>query len=96
MAEVISFRFHEHELDHINKFSAEKKVDKTSAARELIEQGWKHHILLEYKQGKLSLGRAAKALHLPLTDFVDQLAELKIPSPISFEDYLQGLENMKE
>lgn len=94
MAEVVSFRFKEHELEHISKLSEAKKMDKTTAARELIEFGWTYYILDQYKAGRISLESAAKELHVSLSDFIDLLADVGIKSPITYDDYLEGLKNV--
>ena len=94
MADIISFRFKPHELKHINKLSTLKNIDRTTAARKLIEYGWLHYILMQYKEGKLSLGQTAKELHIPITDLIDLLANAGIKSPISYEDFLEGLKNV--
>lgn len=49
----------------------------------------------QYKEGKLSLGRLAEELGRPLGETIDFLTELGVPSPIAFEDYLLGFENLK-
>ena len=94
MAEVVSFRFRPHELAHISKMSATKKIDKTTAARELIEYGWVYYVLTQYKSGKFSLEKTAKELHTSLSELIDVLAEFGIQSPITYEDYLEGLKNI--
>ena len=94
MNEVVSFRFRPEELSYINKISAQKKVDKTAAARELMDLGWVHYNLIRYKEGKLSLENTAKELHLPLTDLLDLLMEFGIKSPLELEDYLEGLKHI--
>lgn len=94
MAEIVSFRFKPHELDHITKLSAAKRTDRTTAAKELIEYGWTYYVLKQYKEGRLSLGRTAKELHLTLSELIDVLADLGIKSPITYEDYLEGLRNI--
>ena len=94
MAEVVSFRFKEHELDHINKLSTARKLDKTAAARELIEFGWTYYVLEQYKQGKFSMERTAKELHISISELIDLLAKFGIKSPILYEDFLEGLKNI--
>ncbi|MBI4141817.1 UPF0175 family protein [Candidatus Woesearchaeota archaeon] len=94
MAEIVSFRFREDELNHINQLSAAKRTDKTNAARELIEYGWTFYILKQYKEGRISLECASKELHMTMSDFIDLLSDVGIPSPITFEDYLEGLKNV--
>ncbi|MBI5389614.1 hypothetical protein HZB01_04515 [Candidatus Woesearchaeota archaeon] len=95
MSEVVSFRFREDELERISKLSSAKKMDRTAAARELIDYGWTYYTLMQYKQGKLSLEQTAKELQLALTDLIDLLADLGVTSPITYEDYLVGLEQME-
>lgn len=94
MVEVVSFRFRPHELARINKMSSTRQIDKTTAARELIEYGWLYYVIMQYKAGKLSLERTAKELNMSLSELVDLLAELNIQSPIKYEDYLEGLQNI--
>lgn len=94
MNEVISFRFKKNELNHIDKLSNLKRLDRTSAAKELIEYGWIYFIIQQYKNGKLSLGKTAKELQISLSELIDLLAEFGIKSPITFEDYLEGLKNV--
>lgn len=94
MAEIVSFRFRQHELEHIHQLSHEKKMDRTNAARELIEYGWTYYILRQYKEGKISLERTAEALHITLTELIDLLADMGIQSPLRYDDYLEGLKNI--
>ena len=56
----------------------------------------KQKILSEYKQGKASLGTLAKKLGMSISEALDLLADLGIPAPISYDDYLQGHESMKK
>ena len=51
-------------------------------------------MLKQYKDGKLSLENTAKELHMALTDFIDLVADLGIKSPVTYEDYLEGLKNI--
>jgi len=94
MAEVVSFRFREHELQHIDRLSHIKSLDKTSAARELIEYGWTLYVLKQYKEGRISIERTAKELHTTISELIDLLSELGISSPVTFEAYLEGLRNI--
>ena len=68
MADVVSFRFKHHELGHINKLSAAKRTDKTTAARELIEYGWTYYIIEQYKKGEFSGGGLLRSLGQLLCD----------------------------
>ena len=52
--------------------------------------------LSKYKQGKVSLGTLAKKLRMSISEALDLLADLGIPAPISYDDYLQGHKSMKK
>ncbi|MBI3032588.1 hypothetical protein HYY69_03875 [Candidatus Woesearchaeota archaeon] len=95
MAKLVSFRFNPHELEHIGNISTIKRIDRTRATRELIEYGWKYYVLKQYKEGKWSLQKTAKELHISLSELLDLLAEIGVKSPILYEDYLEGLKNIE-
>ena len=96
MSEVMSLRLTEEEKDILNRVAKEEGKDLSATARELIEYGRKYRVLQLYKEGKISLGRAADELDLPLTEFIDLLNEFGIPANIDYEDYLKGTKNLEE
>ncbi len=56
---------------------------------------WRYYVLKQYKEGKWSLEKTAKELHVSLSELLDLLAEIEIKSPIQYEDYLEGLKNIE-
>lgn len=96
MAKVITLRLREKELGFIEELSKKEKGDRSYAARKLIDYGWRYFTLKNYKDGKISIGKAAKELELTITETIELLAELGIKSPISYEDYLEGMKTAKE
>ena len=48
--------------------------------------------MLSDKEGKLSLEGLENKL--PISETIDQLAELGIEAPIDFEDYLKGVQRI--
>ncbi len=50
----------------------------------------------QYKEGKMSLGTAAKSLDLSISECLNALAELGIPPPITYEDFLEEVEHLKK
>jgi predicted transcriptional regulator len=92
---VLSIRLDDQSLRKIRRLAGKENKDQSAVARELIEQGWDYLMLRQYKDGKLSLGRLAEELGRPLGETIDFLTELGVPSPITFEDYLLGFENLK-
>ena len=93
---VMSVRLSDKEVKLIQALAQEEDKEKSSEARELMLDGIKYKMLLGYKQGKVSLGMLAKKLGMPFTDAHDLLASLGIPAPISYDDYLQGLETARK
>ena len=93
---VMSVRLSDKEVKLIQALAQEEDKEKSSEARELILDGIKYKMLLGYKQGKVSLGILAKKLGMSLSDALDLLASLGIPAPISYDDYLQGLETARK
>ncbi|MBK5191555.1 MAG: UPF0175 family protein [Methanosarcinales archaeon] len=61
-----------------------------------MELGRMMFALRRYEEGKLSLGKAAEIAGMSLSEFMDLLSEFGIKSRISYEDYLEGFDNLKE
>jgi len=89
---VLSIRLGKEEMGHIKMLAKEEHADQSHAARELIREGWKFHLICMYRDGKLSLSSLARGLKMPLSLAIDFLGKLGIQSPLEYEDYLQGLE----
>ncbi len=70
--------------------------DKSLQARELIMDAIKFKMVLSYQQGKTSLGTLAQKLGMTLSEALDLLADLGIPAPLSFDDYLAGNESLRK
>ena len=92
---VLSIRLGEEELRQIRGLAKEGHADQSQAARELIREGWRFHLLRMYREGRLSLSSLSKELKMPLSLTIDFLAKLGIQSPLEYEDYLQGLDLLK-
>ena len=93
---VLSLRLRDEDFGHIEELKKIEKTDQSQIARELINEGWKFRLLCMYKRGKLSLGSMAKELKMPLSQTLDFLEELGTPAPLEYEDYLQGLDLLRE
>lgn len=93
---VLSIRLGEEELRQIRVLAKEGHADQSQAARELIREGWKFHLLCMYKEGSLSLSSLSKELKMSLSATIDFLGKLGVEAPLEYEDYLQGLDLLKE
>lgn len=96
MTKVITLRLKERELSFINELSNIENEDRSYAARKLLDYGWIYYILRQYREGRVSIGKAAKELDLTLTETIELLSNLGIQSPISYEEYLEGYNPLKE
>ena len=96
MAKVVTLRLKERELGFIRRMSGREDSDRSYAARKLIDYGWIYFILKNYREGRMSLGKAAKELNLTVSETMELLADLGIKSPVGYEDYLEGYESLKD
>lgn len=96
MSKVVTLRLKERELGFIEQLSKKENGDRSYAARKLIDYGWIYFVLKDYKEGKISIGKAAKELDLSITETIELLADLGIKSPISYEEYLEGYKSLKD
>ena len=94
MSKVITLRLKEKELEFIKVLSQKEDKDRSFAARTLIDYGWVYFILKQYKEGKMSIGKASKELSLTITETMTLLSDLGIRSPITYEEYLEGYKNI--
>lgn len=93
---VMSVRLSNDELKKINSFAKKEDKEKSTVARELIEDGFKFKMLLAYREGKVSILRLSKMLDLNLSETIDFLAKFGIEAPISYDDYLTGFNTLKK
>ena len=64
--------------------------------RELMEYGWTFVLLEQYRQGKISLGKLAHELNLSVSETMDLVVKYGIQVHLDYEDYLKGLEHLRE
>jgi len=93
---VISLRLSKEQIAQISKLSSQKKEGKSKVVRELLQEGWILHWLKQYRAGKVSIGKMAEELGLSVSEVLDLLAEFGIESPIRYDDYLLGLQNLRK
>lgn len=90
MSAVMSIRFPPLELELIEEMASAEKIDKSTAVRELVEMGRVYFAISRYKEGKISIEKAAEIANLSLSEMIDLLASLGIKSKIEMEDYVAG------
>lgn len=94
---TFSFRFPDDVAQKLFKWAKmDKKKDKSTAARELVEYGWIFVLLERYREGRMSLGSLAQELDLSLSETMDFLTRHGLRSPLDYSDYLSSLENVRK
>lgn len=96
MQKVLSVRLEKDDLDFLKSEAKEEKVEKAKVLRELVGKGRLQLAIEQYKQGRISIGRAAEKAGITISEMMDKLAELRVPSKITLEQHLQGLKNLEE
>lgn len=92
---VLSVRLDKKDLEKLRALARTENKDQSTVARELMLDGWNHRMVGHYKEGKLSLGKLAKALGLSISETIDFLSELGVQAPIDYDDYLSGYETLR-
>jgi len=93
---VISLRLKDREFKRLAELSRLSRKDKSTVARELLDQGWEFMMIKLYREGKLSLSSLAEKLEVSLSEAIDVLAEFGVESPLEFSDYLEGLQTLSK
>jgi predicted HTH domain antitoxin len=88
---VMSIRLSEQEMKRLQTLADEEDKEKSSVARELLMDGLKYKMLLGYKEGRVSLAKLSKTLGMSLSEVIDLLSSFGLQSPISYDEYLQGM-----
>lgn len=58
--------------------------------------GLQYEMLLAYKEGEVSLAMLSRTLGMSVSEAVDFLAAFGLQAPISYDDYLKGLETAQK
>ena len=61
-----------------------------------LNGGWTFYWFKMYRSGKASIGKMAEELGYSMSEAIDMLAGFGIESPLRYDDYLQGFQNLKE
>ncbi len=96
MESLMTLRLPKEDLKAIEFISAYEKKDKSTAARELVELGRVYFAVLQYNEGRISIGKAAEIAGMPLSEMIELLAKLSIRSKIELEDYLTGIKTAEK
>jgi predicted HTH domain antitoxin len=100
MGKTLTSRLPDDMAKQIEEIAKIEKLDKSSVIRRLLDKGiiqWKQDFALKlYQNGEASLGKAAEISSLSIWEFLDKLAEKKIPLNYDIEDFLKDIETVEK
>lgn len=96
MNSVVTVRLPREDIRAVEEISMKGRKDKSTTIRELVELGKIYFAIIEYKEGKISIGRAAEIAGLSISEMIELLSKLGIEGNLEVEDYLEGLGLAKE
>jgi len=83
----------------IDKVVQEENLDKTSAMKMLIHEGWKElrlkKVLGQYEKGLISVDKAAKILGTTINEMMNLISSRGIKSEETLEEYRKGLKLLR-
>lgn len=90
---VITVRLSRRDLERIEAVRALEKVGRSTLLKEFIENGLSQRVVHLYQKGKLTAGRAAEILGVPLREFLERLEKEGVPvnwDSESVKEYLKA------
>src|SRR3989344_8493027 len=95
MNDTMTIRLPKKDIEIMKQVSIKNKKDKSTIVRELIEWGKVYFAIKEYKDGKLSIGKASEIAGLTISEMMDVLVNLGIKNNIELEYYFEGYGSLK-
>jgi predicted HTH domain antitoxin len=94
MTKTMSIRMDRDNYEFLTRISKEDRSDLSKAVRDLVTRGRISLAVEKYKEGEVSLGKAAEVAGLGIGQMMMVLRKFGVKSRIDQEDYRQGLENL--
>ena len=92
---LTTVRLPEKIIKTLDEKAREEGLDRTTVLRKLLEESikrWKIEKAANmYKQGKVSLSKAAKIAELPVDETMEELARRGVKSDLTLEEYKESL-----
>ena len=94
MLKIATIRVSEDFLDELLRYVKKMKLDKSSYMREILKKGFEEdrleRLLLEYKNGELSIGEICKISGRSPWEFFDVLKKKNLNLNVEMEDWLDS------
>lgn len=89
---VVTVRLSSRYLKRVEAVRVLENVDRSTLIKEFIEDGLRRRVIRLYQRGKLTAGRAAEILEIPLREFLEILEREDVPvnwDSESIKEYLK-------
>ncbi len=96
MQKTLSVRIDREDYEFVKRMATENKEEVSKAIRQLVNRGRLMYSIDTYKKGQASLGKTAELAGVSIGEMMDILAEFGVESNITYEDYLEGLKNLRK
>jgi predicted HTH domain antitoxin len=93
---TVSIRMDEENFEFLSELTKEERTDLSKAIRDLVTRGRILLAIEKYRDGEVSLGKAAELAGMRVGQMMKTLADFGVENRIEQDDYLQGLENLKK
>ena len=90
METVMTVRLPKDDLKVIEEISIKGRKDKSTTIRELVELGKIYFAIMEYRENRISIGKAAEIAGLAISEMMDLLSKLGVESHLELSDYIES------
>ena len=87
---AMTVRLPKDDLKVIEEISKKERKDKSTTVRDLVELGKIYFAIIQYRENKISIGKAAEIAGLTISEMMDLLSRLGIESNLDLADYLES------
>jgi predicted HTH domain antitoxin len=94
MTKTMSIRMDRDIYEFLSEITKEERSDLSKTVRDLVTRGRLLLAIEKYREGEVSLGRAAELAGISVGQMMTVLSEFGVESRIEKEDYLQGSQNL--
>src|SRR3990167_6815242 len=89
METVMTVRLPKDDLKGIEEISIKGRKDKSTTIRELVELGKIYFAIMEYRENRISIGKAAEIAALAISEIKHLLCKLGVESNLELSHYIE-------
>ena len=94
MTKTMSIRMDRENFEFLSKLTRLERSDLSKTVRDLVTRGRVLMAVEKYRNGEVSLGKAAEIAGSSVGQIMKTLADFGVESNIEKDDYVQGLNNL--